>query len=130
MNILNNKPLFTIKKSLAKLYGKALMGKGETYATCLLNQYKTDSTQYNLSENDMNNLGYDFLSNNLLAFAIETFKINTFLYQDSDNTYNSYAEALHAAGKQQEAIMMLKKSLQVNPENQDSQKFLSMLEAE
>jgi hypothetical protein len=62
MNILNDKPLLTIKRSLAKLYGKALMGKSETYAACLLNQYKTDSSHYSLSENDVNNLGYDFLS--------------------------------------------------------------------
>jgi len=130
MNILNDKPLFTIKKSLAKLYGKALMVKSEIYATCLLNQYKTDSSHYSLSENDMNNLGYDFLSNNLLQQATETFKINTFLYPNSDNVYNSYAEALQKAGKKDEAIMMFKKSLQVNPDNMDSQKSLSVLGAE
>jgi CubicO group peptidase (beta-lactamase class C family) len=129
MNILNDKTLLSIKKSLAKLYGKALMGKNATYASCILNQYKNDSIYYSLSEDDMNNLGYDFLSNNLIPQAIETFKINTFLYPESDNAYNSYAEALQKAEKKEEAIMMYKKSLQINSGNKDSQNSLSVLEA-
>jgi len=130
MNILNNMPLLPVKKSLAKIYGKALMGKGEIVATCLLNEYKNDSSRFSLSENDFNNLGYDFLSNNLIPQALKTFKINTFLFPDSDNTYNSYAEALQQAGKKQEAIMMYKKSLQLNPENKESQRALQLLMVE
>jgi CubicO group peptidase (beta-lactamase class C family) len=128
MNILNSKPISPAKKSLTKVYGKAMMNKGESFATSLLLENRKNIEQYNFLENDMNNLGYDFLSNNLINQALETFKVNALLYPESDNTYNSYGEALLKAGKKEESKMMYKKSLQINPQNTESLNSLRELE--
>ncbi|MCU7494034.1 MAG: beta-lactamase family protein [Ignavibacteria bacterium] len=127
MNILNGKPILPSKRSLAKIYGKALMSRDADYAFSLLQQYRSDTVNYNFSENDMNNLGYDFLSAKCYSQALETFKINTLLYPESDNAFNSYAEALNLAGKKEEAVLMYKKSLVINPGNEDSIKALKQL---
>lgn len=129
LQILNNKPALTVRKSLTKIYGKALMDKGADHAFSRLMELKDDTTHYNLTENDMNNLGYEFLEKKYPAQALETFKINTLLYPASDNVYNSYGEALEKDNKISEAISMFKKSLQLNPANEDSKKAIERIQA-
>ena len=124
MNILNNKPVLSVKKSLTKIYGRALMEKGADFAAVRLNELKADTENYNLSENDMPNMAYEMMTSGYLAQALETFKLNTFLYLASDNAYESYGEGLLESGKKEEAAKMFKKSLELNPDNEDAKKML------
>jgi len=64
----------------------------------LLQTSLADTLNFHLGEKDMNNLGYAFLSNGLHSKALETFKVNCLLFPLSDNTFNSYAEALAENG--------------------------------
>ncbi|MFV0396764.1 MAG: tetratricopeptide repeat protein, partial [Bacteroidales bacterium] len=97
---------------------------------------KKDTANYYLSENEMNSLGYDFMGNSnpyhlpeqhLYKQAIKTFKINTELFPNSWNAYDSYAEALLADGQKTEAIKMLQKSIELNPNNENAKKTLKTL---
>ena len=50
------------------------------------------------------------------------------LIPNSDNLFNSYGELLAKSGKKEESIIMYKKSLLLNPDNEDSKKSLEILE--
>ncbi|MBT1701828.1 serine hydrolase domain-containing protein [Chryseosolibacter indicus] len=128
MYILNGKPGLIAKKSLTKIYGKALMAKGADNAFTRLLELKDDTTHYSLIENDMNNLGYEFLENGHTAQALETLKINTLLFPQSDNVYNSYGEALEKDNKLPEALLMFKKSIILNPSNEDSKNAVKRIQ--
>ncbi len=56
------------------------------------------------------------------------FKLSTEVFPDKDNPYDSYAEALMAPGKNKEAIKNYKKSLELNPNNQNAVEMLKKLE--
>lgn len=56
MNLLNNKSPLVQKKSLAKIYGIALLSNGADYALGKLFQLKDDSINYRLSEPEMSKL--------------------------------------------------------------------------
>jgi CubicO group peptidase (beta-lactamase class C family) len=130
MNLLNGKPILPVKKSLARIYGRALITKGADSASVRLNELKADTENYSLVENEFNDMAYDLMWNGFKAQALETFKINTFLFPASDNIYQSYGEGLLEIGKKQEAIVMFNKSLKINPNNEDAKKMLKKIEAE
>ncbi|MGZ3873337.1 MAG: serine hydrolase [Mucilaginibacter sp.] len=127
LKLLNGQPLLPVKKNLSKIYGRTMMKDGIDHAMALLLQLKADTASYNLSEDDMNNLGYAMLSGKELAQALETLKVNCLLYPESDNVYNSYGEALAKAGRKEDAIAMYRRSLAINPKNEDSQQALQAL---
>jgi CubicO group peptidase (beta-lactamase class C family) len=120
MNILSGKPILNVKKSLARIYGRTLIAKGAESASVRLNELKDDKENYNLVEDDFNNMAYDMMFNGYKEQALETFKINTFLFPASDNIYDSYGDGLLMIGKKEEAIAMFKKALQINPENKNA----------
>ena len=127
LRILSGKPPMTVPKSLTKIYGKALFARGEAYANALLLRLRSDSLHYALNENDMNNLGYAFLEQKRLPEALTAFKLNTVLYPQSDNVYNSYGDGLLESGDKAAAIAMYRKSLEINPKNEESIKALKMI---
>ncbi|WP_129716176.1 hypothetical protein [Pedobacter sp. SYP-B3415] len=104
-----------------------MMEGGADHAMAVLQTLKADTANYNLNENDMNNLGYAFLADKQQTQGLETLKINCLLFPQSDNVYNSYGEALAGAGKKCDAIAMYRKSLVINPKNEDSKKALQAL---
>jgi tetratricopeptide (TPR) repeat protein len=130
MNILNGKPILPVKKSLARIYGRALVAKGADSAAARLNELKADTENYSLVENDFNNMAYEMMFNGFKPHALETFKINTFLFPASDNIYQSYGEGLLESGKKEEAIKMFNKALKINPDNEDAKKMLKKAESE
>jgi tetratricopeptide (TPR) repeat protein len=74
-------------------------------------------------------LGYYSLYNERdTARAIQWFKLNVRNYPDSSNVYDSLAEAYAVKGEKQLAIENYKKSLKLNPENQNGAKELKKLE--
>ena len=65
----------------------------------------------------MNLLGYNFLNKKQYKKAIGVFKLNIKAYPESFNVYDSYGEALMAAGDKDKAIENYKKSIELNPKN-------------
>ncbi|MES1223323.1 MAG: serine hydrolase [Bacteroidota bacterium] len=130
--ILNGEPLNKISttRSLARVYGQALVEKGPDFAIAKLISLRSDTVNYYLDELEMNTLGYDLLGkaefDNHGMLSLEVFKINTLLFK-SANSFDSYAEALSKNGKQEEAISMYNKSLALNPNNEAGKKALQVL---
>ena len=131
--LLNGKePMETRNKhSLAFVYGNNLVKRGPDAAACAFNAAKRDTAHYYLSEWEFNQLGGNLLYgssfNGHQDLALEVFKINTLLFPNSFNTYDSYAAGLKEAGKRQEAISMYQESIDLNPNNDDGKKALREL---
>ncbi len=65
-----------------------------------------------VAEERLNALGYALLSRNELKGAIAIFHVNSQLYPDSANTYDSLAEAHMKAGDRKQAIALYRKALE------------------
>jgi CubicO group peptidase (beta-lactamase class C family) len=80
----------------------------------------SNSNQINYGEYVLNGFGYEFMSNKDLPTAIKFFKLNTELYPQASNTYDSLAEAYMNAGENDLAIVNYKKSVELNPKNDNA----------
>ncbi len=67
------------------------------------------------------------MSDNKHAAAEAVFKANTLFFPSSWNTYDSYGEVLLKNGKKQEAIKMYRKSIELNPGNENGIKVLKQV---
>lgn len=139
LRVLNNQSVPSPKKNIANVYGKTLLEKGPVAARIQLEALKKDTLNYILDEEEINLLGYEFLSSSnpyripvqqKIKEALETFKLNMELFPQSWNVYDSYGEALLADGQKEEAKKMYRKSVELNPDNEGGKKILEKLSAE
>jgi len=91
---------------------------------------KESPNNVSISEQRLNGLGFNLIRQKKLPEAIAIFKLNTELYPESWNTYDSLGEAYMTNGDRELAIANYKKSLAMNPENTDGAAMLKKLEAE
>lgn len=108
----------------------ALLKKAQDNAIELAIEAKKMEMENKHSENDLNEWGYTLLGSEELEKALEVFKLNTMLYPESSNAYDSYGEALLKANRKAEAIKMYGKSVELNPENENGKKVLEQLKQE
>ena len=127
MAILNGSKISAPRKSITKLYGKKIVSQGIPAARKLLAQLVKDSLHYEMTENEINLLGYQFLWNNMDSEALETLKVYLDFFPDSWNAYDSYGEILLKVGRKEEAIKMYQRSIELNPQNTDGKKILDQL---
>lgn len=125
----NATPPLKAKIHVAVAYGQSLVKDGSDAAFARLISMTQDTVNYVLDESEFNDLGYEFFGRDMNAMAFEVFRSAIFLFPKSDNLYNSYGELLAKTGKKVEALIMYKKSLLLNPNNEDSQKCLKQLES-
>ena len=81
-----------------------------------------------VSEQRLNNVGYGLMRAKKMAEAIAVFKLNTELYPDAWNTYDSLGDAYATNGEKELAIASYKKSLALNPQNANGAAILKKLE--
>jgi tetratricopeptide (TPR) repeat protein len=85
---------------------------------------KQDSTQIYIEEAEVNRMGYNFLTDKDYANAIAVFKMNTALYPESDNVYDSLADAYVRSGDSLQAFNNYKKALELNSGNERAKDFV------
>jgi tetratricopeptide (TPR) repeat protein len=121
--------------TIAKSYAETLNEKQKTevykrtldYAISSSNNVKKENTAYIHSEDNLNNLGYEYLNKNENEKALDIFKLNILLNPTSGNAYDSYGEILLKINKKEEAIKMYKKSVELNPQNENGKRVLDKL---
>ncbi len=86
-----------------------------------------DSLNPLIRERNLNRTGYRFIRNNEIEKAINIFKINTELYPNSSNTFDSLGDAYLKNNDTLNAIDSYKKALSINPENRSSKRNLKEL---
>jgi CubicO group peptidase (beta-lactamase class C family) len=124
--ILYDKPYDLPLKPLAKFMVKTIENEGVDKGIEFYVQHK-NSPEYHVSEQELIVAGYKFLHAGNAKYAAKVFMLATEVFPDRDNPYDSYAEALMTLGKNNEAITNYKKSLELNPKNNNAIKMLAKL---
>lgn len=70
--------------------------------------------------NRFNRLGYNYLNKGMFEETITIFKMKGAFYPESANCYDSLAEAFIRSGDREQAITNYKRSLKLNPDNQNA----------
>ncbi len=115
-----------VKPSFATLFSDELEQKGLEAA---MKKYamikKMSPDKYNFDESTINRLGYNYLNQFKYDEALAIFEINIEQHPDAFNTYDSYAEAL-----MEKSIANYKKSIELNPANQNGFDMLAKMGVE
>jgi tetratricopeptide (TPR) repeat protein len=105
-----------------------LMRRGFDHALEVVDEAKKKDATFQLPEEDVNAWGYRLMQDAQTKEAVEIFKLNVILYPTSANTYDSLAEAFQAIGDTASAIKNFKRSLELNPKNNNAVMHLKALE--
>ena len=90
-----------------------------------IKQENISSSKYDLSESAINGFCYQLMNQGKKEEALELLKLNTELYPNGFNAFDSYGECLLLLGDKENAIIAYKKSLELNPLNKNAEKVLS-----
>jgi len=123
MGILYEKPYNFPKKSLA--YSLLEVTDQEGIAKGIQHyQEEKGNDAYYLSEQEINIVSYKLLQSDRAAAAAKVLELGIEAYPDAFNLYDSYGEVLRTLGKTKEAIENYKKSIELNPDNENGKKML------
>ena len=106
------------KKSVADAVLVVIEGKGIDAGISYFNTIK-DSESYDLSEREMNNIGYQLMGSDKVEEANKVFQLIIKEFPTSSNAYDSFGESLMKLGKNDLAIKNYRKSVALNPNNQN-----------
>lgn len=90
--------------------------------------YLTNAYHLASKSDEMNTLGYVLLEADEIEKALFVFKLNTYIFRYEPNVYDSYGEAMAAAGRVKDAKMLYEKVLALDPENENAKQQLLALE--
>jgi CubicO group peptidase (beta-lactamase class C family) len=121
--ILYSQPFNQPKKSIALELLDVLSDKGPGAGIETYKKLKKDPA-YGIKEGDINNAGYQLLQTGKKKEAIEIFKINVETFPKSGNAYDSLGEAYLKDGNTKLAIVNYKKSIELDPANENGKKIL------
>jgi CubicO group peptidase (beta-lactamase class C family) len=114
MAILYDHPFLPPKKSAADFLADDILNNGLDSAEKTYRRIKsTETTIYDFSENEFNNLGYNLLGEKKYREAIRVFTWNMDAHSASANTYDSLAEAYMLSGDKENAIFFYSKVLEM-----------------
>jgi CubicO group peptidase (beta-lactamase class C family) len=108
---------------------KNLREKGFDKAIELVKKEQKANIEFEPKDDELNNWAYRMMSNNQQKEALEIFKLNVYLFPKSWNTYDSYGEILLKMGDRNKAIEMYRKSIDLNPTNENGKKILTEMTA-
>ena len=117
IGIMNGKTYDIPKKSLAYDFLNVIKTKGIKEGLAHYNTNK-ENDNFELNENEMNQIGYQLMGDDNVEEAAQVFKLNIDAFPKSSNVYDSYGEALMKLDDTEGAITNYKKSVEINPANQ------------
>lgn len=85
----------------------------------------TAASAYDFDESELNELGYIYLRQGDLATATRLFELNVEQFPEASNPYDSLGEAYLEAGDSTRAIANYRKSLELNPGNDNARRILA-----
>jgi tetratricopeptide (TPR) repeat protein len=95
---------------------------GMDSALSAYNRFNTDyiskRSKVDISEDEINELGYNLKRQNRLQDAIKVFQLNVREHPDSWNLYDGLGEAFMNVGNKENAIKNYEQSVKLNPNNQ------------
>jgi CubicO group peptidase (beta-lactamase class C family) len=124
--ILYERPFDMPKKSLAYALADVIRAQGLQTGLSKFKDMK-NSGLYKMDEGEINAVGYDFMRDKQFKEAIGIFKLNVEAYPNSGNCYDSLGEAYMNNGDKQLAIENYKRSIELDPQNENGKKILAEL---
>lgn len=106
-----------------------LMKKGFDHVLDIVNDPQHKQVKSQFREADVNSWGYRLRGQGQQKQALEIFKLNVSLFPASANTYDSLADAYEGLGNRDLAVENYKRSLALNPQNQNAVDRLKALES-
>lgn len=110
------------QKTIREYYGKD--SSAEAVIAFIYTERKKEQPEYNVSEDGINDFAYQLLNTGKSEDALKIFRLNTELYPEGYNTWDSYGECLLKTGRKAEALKAYRKSLDLNPGNTNASKIL------
>jgi CubicO group peptidase (beta-lactamase class C family) len=107
-SIRENKSYIIPKERIAKEMAKRILIEDVNSAMTYYHSKKADTLNYEISEGDINALGYQLIGDDHLDKAIAVFKLNIEEYPTSANLYDSYGDALLIKGDSVNALKNFK----------------------
>ncbi len=104
-----------------------LSGKTEEGLVSYRNLQRSNPKARSISENALNQLGYDLMNKGNKNAALAIFQLNTEFYPEAFNTWDSLAEWYMLEGDKTRAIEYYRKSLSLNPTSENGKKMLDKL---
>lgn len=89
---------------------------------------KANRDEYRFNEHELNRVGYALLQAGQARDAIIVLSLNVEEYPNASNPYDSLGEAYMAAGEKEAAKRNYRKSLELNPENNNAADMLKKLQ--
>ncbi|WP_296383053.1 DUF6090 family protein [Winogradskyella sp.] len=112
-------------KNLSEL---ASSGKNIDDIIKIIKNQDSETHNYIISEIQINRLGYELMGQDKNEDALKIFKLNTELYPNEFNTYDSYGECLLKLGDTENGVKAYQKSLELNSDNTNAKIVLSQFE--
>ncbi|PYS69158.1 MAG: hypothetical protein DMF73_15345, partial [Acidobacteria bacterium] len=131
VGVLYDQPYTLPKLSVAELIYQTYRRSGIRAA---VRQYQSlkqrNDSAYDLSESELNELGYQLMAKNKMPDALAILKLNAEAFPTSWNVYDGLGEAYMKSGNRELAIENYKKSLKMNPKNSNAADMLKKLGAQ
>jgi CubicO group peptidase (beta-lactamase class C family) len=118
------KPVALIK--LSKMIKSASPDAGIKYFRDTINTNR-DAYDFTGLEGGLNSMGYNYLSAGNVADAVKILTLNTEIFPNSGNAYDSLAEACLANKQPGEALRYYRKSLALDSKNANAKKMIEKL---
>jgi tetratricopeptide (TPR) repeat protein len=94
----------------------------------ILESFRADPSHWYVEESAINSLGYRLLREDMAGMAIEVLLVNTEVFPESANAWDSLGDAYRAAGNVDAAIASYRRALGLNPGFEASRRNLEALE--
>jgi pimeloyl-ACP methyl ester carboxylesterase len=106
---------------------KVLQEQGVDSCIARYKKMKTVYPEGSITEGTLNKLGYELVRKKDFKGAIRLFELNTMMYPNSFNVFDSLGDAYMNAGDKNAAIKNYSRSLKMNPQNKNAQMILNRL---
>ncbi|QEM10446.1 serine hydrolase [Mucilaginibacter rubeus] len=128
--ILDGKPYAQVKRSFLDTFSAKLdLMSGEQIISFYSDLKTKHGNEYSFDdESTLNETGYYLMSKKRLTDAVRIFEYNTQLFPKSGNVFDSLGEAYYNQSNKSLALLNYKKSLQLDPANENAKKFITELD--
>jgi tetratricopeptide (TPR) repeat protein len=117
-------------KSIAAVLLRTIEAQGMDAAVAQYRELKQrEPDAYEFGEDELNGLGYRLLGEKKLDEAIAIFSLNAEAFPGSANAFDSLGEAYMAKGERDRAIQNYRRSLELEPRNENAVAMLEKLGA-
>jgi tetratricopeptide (TPR) repeat protein len=106
-------------------FSAAVYADGAEGAVAFVRQLQAAGTAEQVAEAVVNRMGYWLLGQDRIEEAIRLFELNVELYPEAWNVYDSLGEAQLEAGLRSQGLGNYRRSLELNPENDNARRVLA-----